>query len=72
MIAQLKWASVAITITAAVCISFKVLPVWMCYCIFLLGHLIMLYVMYRTRDWSLLFMNLVWVMIDIVGFINWF
>lgn len=72
MIEKLKWISVAITIIAAVTISFKLTAIWLSYCLFLIGHSIMIYVMIRNKDWSLLTMNLIWIVIDITGFINWF
>jgi hypothetical protein len=31
----------------------------------------MIYVLYKDKDWSLFFMNFVWVVIDIIGLIKW-
>ena len=65
-----KWFSVAITIIAALTISLRVIDIVFSYYIFLTGHAIMSYVLFRDKDWSLLFMNMVWVVIDIIGIIR--
>ena len=69
---MVKWFSVAITIIAALTISLRVIDVVFSYYIFLIGHTIMSYVLFRDKDWSLFFMNMVWVVIDIVGIIKWY
>ena len=66
-----KWFSVAITIIAALTISLRVIDIVFSYYIFLTGHAIMSYVLFRDKDWSLFFMNMVWVVIDIIGIIKW-
>lgn len=68
----IKWLSVVITIMAALTISLRVIDVLFSYYIFLIGHLIMTYVLFKFKDWSLFFMNMVWVIIDIVGIIKWY
>lgn len=68
----IKWLSVVITIMAALTISLRVIDVVFSYYIFLIGHLIMTYVLFKFKDWSLFFMNMVWVTIDIVGIIKWY
>jgi hypothetical protein len=68
----IKWLSVVITIIAALTISLRVIDVLFSYYIFLIGHLIMTYVLFKFKDWSLFFMNMVWVVIDIVGIIKWY
>lgn len=68
----IKWLSVVITIIAALTISLRVIDVLFSYYIFLIGHLIMSYVLFKFKDWSLFFMNMVWVIIDIVGIIKWY
>jgi hypothetical protein len=68
----IKWLSVVITIIAALTISLRVIDVVFSYYIFLIGHLIMTYVLFKFKDWSLFFMNMVWVIIDIVGIIKWY
>jgi hypothetical protein len=68
----IKWLSVVITIMAALTISLRVIDVVFSYYIFLIGHLIMTYVLFKFKDWSLFFMNMVWVIIDIVGIIKWY
>jgi hypothetical protein len=67
----IKWLSVIITIIAALTISLRVTDIIISYYIFLVGHLIMSYVLYKDKDWSLFFMNFVWVVIDIIGLIKW-
>lgn len=67
----LKWASVFITILAALTISLKLTEIITSYLIFLFGHILMFYIMLKTKDWSLFFMNLIWVLIDIIGIIKW-
>lgn len=67
----IKWFSVVITIIAALTISLRITEIVTSYYIFLLGHLTMSYILYRDRDWSLFFMNLVWVAIDVIGIIKW-
>jgi hypothetical protein len=68
---MVKWFSVIITIIAALTISLRITEIVVSYYIFLLGHLTMSYILYRDRDWSLFFMNLVWVVIDVIGIIKW-
>jgi len=68
---MVKWFSVIITIIAALTISLRITEIVASYYIFLLGHLTMSYILYRDRDWSLFFMNLVWVVIDVIGIIKW-
>lgn len=68
---MIKWLSVIITIIAALTISLRVTEIVTSYYIFLLGHLTMSYILYRDKDWSLFFMNLVWVVIDAIGIIKW-
>lgn len=67
----IKWASVIITIIAALTISLKLTEIVESYYMFLVGHLTMTYILYRDRDWSLFFMNLIWVAIDTIGIIKW-
>ncbi len=67
----MKWVSVVITIIAALCISLKLTDVLICYFIFLAGHFIMTILMFKIREWSLLTMNLVWVLIDLLGIFTW-
>jgi len=68
---MVKWFSVIITIIAALTISLRITEIVVSYYIFLFGHLTMSYILYRDRDWSLFFMNLVWVIIDVIGIIKW-
>jgi hypothetical protein len=72
MIKKLKWLSVFITVIAAITISFRLTDITTSYIIFFIGHIIMVFIMLKTKDWSLLTMNIMWVLLDIVGFINWF
>lgn len=67
----IKWFSVIVTIIAALTISLRVTEIITSYYIFLVGHITMAYVLYRDKDWSLFFMNLVWIGIDIIGIIKW-
>ena len=67
----LKWTSVFITILAALTISLRLTEIITSYLIFLFGHILMFYIMLKTKDWSLFFMNLTWVLIDIIGIIKW-
>ena len=67
----IKWVSVVITIFAAVTISLKITDVSNSYIFFFIGHIIMFFIMLKEKDWSLFFMNSVWIFIDIVGFIQW-
>ena len=55
----LKWASVFITILAALTISLRLTEIITSYLIFLFGHILMFYIMLKTKDWSLFFMNLI-------------
>ena len=66
----IKWISVAITIIAALSISLRITNIVVSYYIFLVGHMIMAYILYKVKDWSLFFMNAVWVVIDIIGIIK--
>lgn len=68
----IKWFSVVITIIAALSISLRITNIVVSYYIFLVGHIIMAYILYKAKDWSLFFMNTVWVVIDIIGIIKWF
>ena len=68
----IKWVSVIITIITALTISLKLTEIVESYYMFLVGHLTMTYILYRDRDWSLFFMNLIWVAIDTIGIIKWF
>lgn len=72
MIKKLKWLSVIITVIAAITISFRLTNITTSYVIFFIGHIIMVFSMIKTRDWSLLTMNIMWVLLDIIGFINWY
>lgn len=72
MIKKLKWLSVAITVIAAITVSFRLTDVTTSYIIFLIGHCLMVFIMVKTKDWSLLTMNIFWVLLDIIGFINWY
>ena len=68
----IKLFSVLLTIIAALTISLKLTEVFTSYILFLIGHSIMFYIMLRDKDWSLFFMNSVWVIIDVIGMIKWF
>ena len=68
---MIKWFSVIITIIAALTISLRITEIVASYYIFLVGHLTMSYILYRDKDWSLFFMNLVWVVIYVIGIIKW-
>jgi hypothetical protein len=67
----IKWFSVVITIIAALTISLRITEILTSYYLFFVGHIIMSYILYRDKDWSLFFMNMVWVFIDIIGIIKW-
>lgn len=66
-----KWISVVITIIAALTISLRITDILISYVLFLTGHSIMVCIFIKNRDSSLLFMNLVWVAIDIIGIVRW-
>jgi hypothetical protein len=66
-----KWVSVFVTIFAALTISLKLTPMLISYTLFLSGHLPMLIILMKDKDWSLATMNLIWVIIDILGIIIW-
>jgi hypothetical protein len=72
MIKKLKWLSVFITVIAAITISFRLTDITTSYIIFFIGHIIMVFIMLKSKDWSLLTMNIMWILLDIVGFINWY
>jgi nicotinamide riboside transporter PnuC len=67
----IKWISVVITIIAALSISLRMTNIVISYYIFLVGHTIMAYILYKEKDWSLFFMNMVWVLIDVIGIVKW-
>lgn len=66
-----KWLSVIITICAALTISLKITDIVVSYVIFLVGHISMFFIMLKQKDWSLTFMNAIWITIDIIGIIKW-
>ena len=68
---MIKWISVVITIIAALSISLRITNIVISYYVFLVGHIIMAYVLYKQKDWSLFFMNMVWVIIDVLGIVKW-
>ena len=68
----IKWFSFVITIIAALSISLRITNIVVSYYIFLVGHMIMAYILYKVKDWSLFSLNAVWVVIDIIGIIKWF
>jgi hypothetical protein len=63
----IKWISVVITIIAALSISLRMTNIVISYYIFLVGA----YILYKEKDWSLFFMNMVWVLIDVIGIVKW-
>jgi hypothetical protein len=67
----IKWISVVITIIAALFISLRITNIVISYYIFLVGHTIMTCILYKQKDWSLFFMNMVWVIIDVLGIVKW-
>ena len=67
----LKWISVFVTILAALTISLRLTEIITSYIIFLFGHILMFFIMLKTKDWSLFFMNLTWILIDVIGIIKW-
>jgi hypothetical protein len=67
----IKWLSVIITILAALTISLKLTSILTSYILFIIGHIAMFFVLLKDRDWSLVTMNLIWVIIDIIGIIKW-
>jgi hypothetical protein len=67
----LKWISVGVTILAALSISLRITDVVISYILFLIGHSMMSYIFIKHRDSSLLFMNLVWIIIDVIGIYKW-
>jgi hypothetical protein len=71
MIKLLKWLSVVITVIAAITISTRITEITTSYVIFFIGHALMTFIMIKTKDWSLLTMNIIWLIIDIIGFINY-
>lgn len=71
MVDKIKWLSVVITVIAALTISLRLTDVMISYFIFLIGHLIMFFIMVKNRDWSLSAMNFMWIVIDIIGLIKW-
>ena len=71
LLKYVKWFSVILTILAALTISLNFTEVIISYYIFLVGHSVMAFVMYNSKDWSLFSMNVVWITIDIIGIIRW-
>ena len=71
LLKYVKWFSVIITILAALTISLNFTDVIISYYIFLVGHSVMAFVMYKSKDWSLFSRNIVWITIDIIGIIRW-
>jgi hypothetical protein len=67
----IKWISVVITIIAALSISLRITNIVISYYIFLVGHTIMAFILYKEKDWSLFFMNMIWVIIDVLGIVKW-
>jgi uncharacterized membrane protein len=68
-----KWGSIALMLMAAIPLSFNLtfIPFSLAFLLFFLGHSSMAYLMYLQKEYSLVFVNIVWCTIDIVGMIRW-
>ena len=68
-----KWGSIALMLMAAIPLSFNLtfIPFSLAFLLFFLGHSSMAYLMYLQKEYSLVFVNIIWCIIDIVGMIRW-
>jgi hypothetical protein len=68
-----KWFSIGLMLLGAIPLSFNLtmVPFQLAFLSFFIGHAIMAYLMYKQREYSLVFINIVWCIIDVVGIIRW-
>lgn len=72
-IVKRKWWAVFLLIVGGIILAGKLpLPLWIPYVFFFFGHGGMLHSFYNKRDYPMVIVNLVWILIDIVGVIRWF
>ena len=67
-----KWTAVSLLVTGGVLLASKLIvnsPVP--FMLFLMGHGIMATTSWKHRDYPLITVNLVWLIIDMIGVISW-
>jgi len=68
---KLKWIASGILILAGIMISFKVPHFEYAFAVFFLGHAIMQFVFFKTKEHAMLTANSVFWVIDAVGIYRW-
>lgn len=72
IIVRRKWWAVGLLIIGGIILAGRLpLPQWIPYVFFFFGHGGMLHSFYNKKDYPMVIVNLVWLLIDMVGVIRW-
>ena len=73
IIVKRKWWAVLILIVGGVILAGRIpyAPMWIPYLLFFFGHGGMLHSFYNKKDYPMVIVNAVWLLIDIIGIIRW-
>jgi len=73
LIVKRKWSAVFILIIGGVLLAGRLpVPLFIPYILFFFGHGGMLHSFYLKKDYPMVMVNAVWVLIDVIGIIRWF
>lgn len=72
-IVKRKWWAVLLLIVGGIILAGRIpnIPLWIPYLLFFFGHGGMLHSFVNKRDYPMVIVNAVWMLIDITGMIRW-
>lgn len=73
MIRFIKWFASGLLVLAGMLIALKVNVdlIYLSYYLFAVGHLIWIILFVKQKEWSLVFANLFFLAVDVIGIIQW-
>jgi hypothetical protein len=73
IIVKRKWWAVLILIVGGIILAGRIpnIPMWIPYLLFFFGHGGMLHSFFNKKDYPMVIVNAVWILIDITGIFRW-
>jgi len=73
IIVKRKWWAVLILIVGGIILAGRIpnIPMWIPYLLFFFGHGGMLHSFFNKKDYPMVIVNAVWILIDITGIVRW-
>ena len=72
-IVKRKWWAVVLLIIGGIILAGRLpVPLWIPYAFFFFGHGGMLHSFWNKKDYPMVIVNFVWLIIDVIGMMRWF